>query len=440
MSQFVLNPDAYHYSIYAIPVLLVGTALAGLGCFVAIHEGRTKIGGLFLFFTLTVSLYLTGMGISYTAGDVRAAMFWIKIAHIGLVFIPSTGLLLAVSHLKLMHRYHAITAGVFIISAFLCFAIFFTDSLLKGVSPFFWGYYGQYGPSGIATLVFIVIVMAFILKLYWKEYRLSKTERQKKRFRGIVIAFGIGTLGVVDVIPTFGIGFYPFGYIPMFSFLVVIAYTITHYRFVDISPESAVEQILEMMQGAVIVVDMENRVRVVNREALEMLGYQKADLLDKELQTVLDVKDIVNAPCDIRSQEMVWSGRNGRQFDVVMSSSPVTDARGNSPIGVVFVAHDITRRKQAEQDREKLIIDLQKALSDIKTLHGILPICSQCKKIRDEAGAWHQLEAYITEHTDSQFTHGLCKDCAKQTIEEADALIRDHDRNRGSEVWNRNDP
>jgi ABC-type phosphate/phosphonate transport system substrate-binding protein len=58
--------------------------------------------------------------------------------------------------------------------------------------------------------------------------------------------------------------------------------------------------------------------------------------------------------------------------------------------------------------------ELQKALAEIKTLHGILPICASCRKIRDEVGAWHQLETYISRHTDAQFSHGICKECAQK--------------------------
>lgn len=58
--------------------------------------------------------------------------------------------------------------------------------------------------------------------------------------------------------------------------------------------------------------------------------------------------------------------------------------------------------------------ELQKALAEIKTLHGILPICSSCKKIRDDKGAWHQMEVYIRDHTNADFSHGLCADCAQK--------------------------
>jgi diguanylate cyclase (GGDEF)-like protein/PAS domain S-box-containing protein len=358
MLSLLLNQDSYQFSLFAFPVILVGTALAVLGLYVAVHERQSRIGIIFFLFAMTVSLYLIGMGINYSALDAKVALFWIKIAHIGLLFIPSTALFLAVTRLQLIHRHRYLTTSVFALSFLLVLSSFRNNSLLKGVNHFFWGYYGQYGTLGFVTLIFVIIVMAYVLNLYWQEYRLSKTERQKKRFRGIFIAFSIGTLAIVDVIPTFGIEFYPFGYIPMFIFLVIMAYVITHYHFVDVSLESAASQILEMMQGAVIVVDMQNRIRVVNRVALELLGCGKADLLNKDLASVIDFKTAFNgqggAQENIRSHEMVWIARNGQQLNVEVSSAPVTDVRDNASIGFVFVAHDITKRKQTEQRLEQL--------------------------------------------------------------------------------------
>jgi len=71
-------------------------------------------------------------------------------------------------------------------------------------------------------------------------------------------------------------------------------------------------------------------------------------------------------------------------------------------------------RKQAEVEREHLIRELQGALTQVKTLRGLLPICSGCKKIRDDQGYWNRIETFITEHSDAQFSHGICPDCAKK--------------------------
>jgi len=71
----------------------------------------------------------------------------------------------------------------------------------------------------------------------------------------------------------------------------------------------------------------------------------------------------------------------------------------------------ITALKQAEEERERLILELQEALANIKTLHGLLPICSLCKKIRDDTGYWNQIESYLRKHSTADFSHGICPEC-----------------------------
>lgn len=76
--------------------------------------------------------------------------------------------------------------------------------------------------------------------------------------------------------------------------------------------------------------------------------------------------------------------------------------------------NEIAQRTIAEKEREKLIGELRHALAEVKTLSGLLPICASCKKIRDDTGYWNQIEEYICRHSDAEFTHGLCPDCAKR--------------------------
>jgi AmiR/NasT family two-component response regulator len=74
---------------------------------------------------------------------------------------------------------------------------------------------------------------------------------------------------------------------------------------------------------------------------------------------------------------------------------------------------------QADNEaREKLILELEDALAQVKTLSGLLPICSSCKKIRDDEGYWNQLEVYIRDHSEVEFSHSLCPECAKELYPE----------------------
>ena len=113
----------------------------------------------------------------------------------------------------------------------------------------------------------------------------------------------------------------------------------------------------------------------------------------------------------------------GRLIWVRSIGEAVRDAEGRI-IRLQGAFQDITKRKQVEVEREKLIKELQDALAEVKTLRGILPICMHCKMIRNDAGAWTQLELYIKEHTDADFSHGMCEPCAKKMYPEIYEKLR----------------
>ncbi len=75
---------------------------------------------------------------------------------------------------------------------------------------------------------------------------------------------------------------------------------------------------------------------------------------------------------------------------------------------------EIATRIRTEKERESLIVELQSALQEIRTLQGILPICSHCKKIRDDQGYWNRIESYISRHSEAEFSHSICPECIKK--------------------------
>ncbi len=83
----------------------------------------------------------------------------------------------------------------------------------------------------------------------------------------------------------------------------------------------------------------------------------------------------------------------------------------------------LAERQEAAAAQKRLIAELEEALSKVKTLSGLLPICSACKKIRDDQGYWSQVEGYLQKHTDAQFTHSYCPECAQKYLSQ---LERDY--------------
>jgi len=93
-------------------------------------------------------------------------------------------------------------------------------------------------------------------------------------------------------------------------------------------------------------------------------------------------------------------------------------------LGALFVVYLFTSNiKKYEEKQHRLVQDLQSALSEVKTLKGFLPICSSCKKIRDDKGYWNQIESYIQEYSDAQFSHGMCPECSDKLYGKEDWYI-----------------
>jgi len=75
-------------------------------------------------------------------------------------------------------------------------------------------------------------------------------------------------------------------------------------------------------------------------------------------------------------------------------------------------------RKRVEVERERLLHELTQALAQVRTLQGLLPICSSCKKIRDDQGYWQAIDVYLHDHAEMEFSHGLCPECAHRLYPE----------------------
>ena len=99
----------------------------------------------------------------------------------------------------------------------------------------------------------------------------------------------------------------------------------------------------------------------------------------------------------------------------------IRDSSG-SLVGILGVSRDHTERKRDEEEKEALINELKDALAKVRTLRGLLPICSSCKKIRDDKGYWNKIESYIKDHSEADFTHSICPECAKKLYPDLDVF------------------
>lgn len=121
------------------------------------------------------------------------------------------------------------------------------------------------------------------------------------------------------------------------------------------------------------------------------------------------------AAADIKGSENLTGPSGPLWFEA--NISPIKKIEGQ-PRMVVWAAFNITKRHNAIEEKDALIIELKEAISEIKTLRGILPICSYCKKIKDDKGYWNRVETYLHEHTGAEFSHGICSECVEKYFPE----------------------
>ncbi|MBN1397748.1 MAG: PAS domain S-box protein, partial [Bacteroidetes bacterium] len=184
--------------------------------------------------------------------------------------------------------------------------------------------------------------------------------------------------------------------------------------------EERYRRLFETAQDGILLLDAESgAITDANPFLLKMLGYSQTDLIGKPLWEFSAFSDRVASKSAfdelqqkgyIRYENLPLETKDGQKRQVEFVSN-VYLVNGKKVIQCNI--RDITDRKWLEEDKQKLMDKLQEAFAHIKELNGLLPICSYCKKIRNDKGYWQILEAYIIEHSDATFTHGICEDCAK---------------------------
>ena len=177
--------------------------------------------------------------------------------------------------------------------------------------------------------------------------------------------------------------------------------------------------------AAILIIDPDTAEIVdANPSACSFYGYSKKNLTRMKITeiNVMPENEIIEEMRRAKNEEKKHFNFRHQLSDktirdVEVYSGPITIGGKTMLCSIV---HDIFERKKIEIEREKLIRKLQSALSEVKTLRGFLPICASCKKIRDDKGYWNQIEAYISAHSDAQFSHGLCPDCARKLYPDLD--------------------
>jgi len=168
---------------------------------------------------------------------------------------------------------------------------------------------------------------------------------------------------------------------------------------------------------------------VVDRETLQFLavndaavrdyGYSRAEFPEMTLRDVHPPEAVPGLLADLArdasEQDAPLTTRHrkkdGTLIDVEVIAHDIAFGEWNALLAVLT---DVTERRRAAEERDRMINELKEALANVKTLRGLIPICASCKKIRDDKGYWSQVEVYVRDRSEAEFTHGICPDCMKK--------------------------
>jgi len=177
--------------------------------------------------------------------------------------------------------------------------------------------------------------------------------------------------------------------------------------------------LFENSMDAIFLTAPDGRIFDANPSACSIFGRTREEIIAEGREGLMDMSDANMARLlEERERtgkthgELTARRPDGGLFPVEISSAIFRDTHGHA--STCLILRDISRRKEQEAEREKLIAELQDALGEVKVLSGLLSICASCKKIRDERGNWETLEVYIRDRSAADFSHAVCPDCMKK--------------------------
>ena len=359
-------------SFSAVPVALTAGLIVAFGLRVVLRRFN---GASAAFFALTaaVAIWLTAFTGLYLSADPAHALVWARRAYFGVPFIAPAIYWFTVELLRIERRRRLI-----VIATWTCAAVFSTlaatsDFLVTHVQLYWWGFYPRYSPAAsIPFLTFFFGLLAASLVEFIRARPAARGD-ERPRIRLLIIAFAVAYLAVVDYLPKFGIAFYPFGYLPILGFVVIVERAIRRYDLVALTPSIAAPEIIGTMADLLFVCDRQGCIEVVNPAAANLLGYPREELVGRRIDDLIlqseRVSDKLQRP-SFRSAEYTFVSATGEQIDVTLSIAPVL--HDGAVAGAVIIGRDTRDRRRAEREIQQAVTLLQSTLDS--TADGILVI------------------------------------------------------------------
>ena len=223
-------------TIYSIAPLIVAILFSISGIIVYLKNRKSLVNIILALEWLVLVLWLLGYSMAYSSKSESVALFWVKFAYTGVIFIPAIFYHFTSVFLKRDHRKKQIHFAYILAFIFLTF-LYFSKFLVSGVNKFFWGYQTKVGFLHNFYVVYFIVLLTSAFLNYYSAYRKVKHKlpMEAVRIRYVFLAFGIGSISAIDFVPNYGIEFYPFAFIFIGIGLLILNYAIIRYQIMNVN-------------------------------------------------------------------------------------------------------------------------------------------------------------------------------------------------------------
>lgn len=395
MSFHIFDSSHYFFNLYAVPSLLMALATLILSIRLLIVERFSLVVLTLALDGIVITIWLASNFFVYSATEETVSIWWAKASYLGIPFIPAATYHFAVAVLRIGKRYNKILWAAWILSALFSVASLTTDLVVGGVILYPWGYSPKIAPLNIVLILYILALYGLSLRHLWigqKEAALDSV--QSKRIKAFLTAFGIGSLGLVDYLPGAGIPVYPFGFLGIFVALWILDKTVRKYRLVDITPHFAAQSIIDTMNDALVVLDAEGVIRLVNNATTAVLGHPESRLVGRHVSTIFgsssapDLLANLAGRGSIQNLELFYDHPGGNKRIVSLSAS-LMKGENESTLAHVYIARDITTIKETEAEiiraRDELELRVEERSVDLRKINEqMMQEMSERKKVEEE--------------------------------------------------------
>ncbi|HTF99790.1 MAG TPA: PAS domain S-box protein [Nitrospirota bacterium] len=365
----------YHLPVDALPLLATAIVYFMIATLGAVREGGV-IGRSLLALGATVVIWFSSAFLLRCSLDEQTAVWWSRAIYIGVPLMPAALYHFTVLFLKTHSRYSRIVRAGWLLAVFFAALFAGTDVLIDGVRHFSWGYRPRFTLFSAFFLLYFLVLIGMSVYRYFRDFQTSEPGGiHRKRTLLLLIGFAIASGGFVDYLSNAGLAVYPFGFLPMLAGIVFISYTMWTYRLVDITPQFAAQNVLDTMNDALLVLDADGIIRLVNRAAIGLFGFAEQDFLGKQISSVLGDAGFAArfartaSGDDFLHQELVSHkpGADDRTLD--LSASVMKDDNKRS-LAHVLIIRDITHVKRAEAElikaRDELELRVEERSSELR--------------------------------------------------------------------------